>query len=139
LNLTKQHIGIRFELHGNLEDIDYMIQADEYALNMVLRNLIENTIKHNPRPNEEKIITISLESKLNKVVLQYFDNGDPFQGDLHKLGQLFYKHNSPKGSGIGLYLIKKLTQKMGGSFKVSNQEKLVFNLEFMQAKDVDHE
>lgn len=135
LHLTKQHKEIFFDLHGNLEHEDYMIQADEFALKMVLRNLIENTLKHNPKVDQDKKIFISIASKGKKVILQYYDNGAPFSGDLQKLGQLFYKHNSPKGSGIGLYLIKKLTTKMNGSFKISNQDKLVFTLEFMQATD----
>ncbi|MEE2744747.1 MAG: HAMP domain-containing sensor histidine kinase, partial [Bdellovibrionota bacterium] len=75
------------------------IMADPFALELILRNLLENSKNHSPR----EMIKITISQKcLHEVLLQYTDNGI-FEGDTKKLGTLFYKYNSPKGSGIGLY------------------------------------
>lgn len=111
-----------------------MILADEFALRMILRNLIENTLRHCHK--DEKKVTIKIHSSQKKIQMSYSDNGMPFTGDKKKLGQLFYKYKSPKGSGIGLYLIKRLTEKMGGSFKISNTNQLMFTLDFL--KEINH-
>ena len=134
-NLSKQYKDISFHIQFAPQgQEDFMIQADEIAFKMILRNLVENTIRHNPKLEHEKQVTISISSKGNKILMQYFDNGVPFSGNLSKLGKLFYKHNSPKGSGIGLYLIRKLCHKMGGSFKISNADRLIFSLEFIRTR-----
>ncbi len=90
-----------------------IIKADELALDLVLRNLFENTLTHTAQKSAE----IKIASIGPQLSLTYSDKGS-FQGDPKKLGNLFYKFNSPKGSGIGLYLIKKLTQKMNGHFLI---------------------
>lgn len=103
------------------------IMADELSLNMIIRNLFENTLRHNPKT---ETVVISTRLKNNCVVLTYDDHGKKFEGDLAHLGELFYKFNSSKGSGLGLYLIKNLMRKMQGSFEIANAERLVFLLTF---------
>lgn len=103
------------------------VLADELALNMVFRNLFENTQRHNK--NAEKIM-IEANRQGDLVEVSYDDFGSEFTGNIEKLGQLFYKYNSTKGSGIGLYLIKSLMKKMHGNFQVSNENRLKFTLSF---------
>lgn len=107
---------------------DAMVLADDYALQIVFRNLIENTIKHTLKSHA----SISITSRINKdhIVLEYSDSGEKFTGELSKLTTLFYKHNSPKGTGIGLYLVKKLMLKMKGNLVIESNKGLVFKLEF---------
>lgn len=104
------------------------LMADDYALQTILRNLIENSIKHSR--SETPQISLLVKKEGDQIKLTYFDQGIPFDGDLKKLGSLFYKHNSPQGSGIGIYLIKKLTDKMGGSFKIESENRLSFYFTF---------
>ncbi|MFZ4713495.1 MAG: sensor histidine kinase [Bacteriovoracaceae bacterium] len=101
------------------------ILADDFALSLVLRNLVDNSIKHCSTPN----ITFQLEEHAKGIRLIYSDGG-VFTGKIKKLGTLFYKHNSPKGSGIGLYLIKELMRQMHGEFSVTNGSPLTLVLDF---------
>lgn len=134
-DISSQYISREKALSIDIKyDENFMILADEFALKMILRNLIENTLRHCHQ--ESKQVTITLQSHNKNVLMNYFDNGLPFTGDKKKLGQLFYKYNSPKGSGIGLYLIKQLIKKMGGHFKIIGDDKLTFSLEFV--KEVNH-
>ncbi len=117
--------GIKLEL--NFSEGASEIIADELALNMIIRNLIENTLRHN---SQTKKITVSSVLQEQHVLVTYDDNGKKFSGPVEKLGDLFYKFESSKGSGIGLYLIKSLMRKMRGSFIVSNDNRLKFQLIF---------
>lgn len=103
------------------------ILADELSLNMIFRNLFENTQRHNKSTQK-----ISIEARKigDEVLITYDDFGTPFKGDLSHLGDLFYKFNSTKGSGIGLYLIKNLMRKMHGQFEILNSPNLRFKLVF---------
>lgn len=103
------------------------VLADELGLNMIFRNLFENTLRHNP---EAKAISIVARRVGPVVEIIYDDFGKRFQGDVSHLGELFYKFNSSKGSGIGLYLIKNLTRKMSGHFEILSEDRLRFRLTF---------
>lgn len=107
-----------------------VVLADEMALKMVFRNLFENSLRHNP---EGKRVTITLKRQADQLICRYDDHGPDFTGDRKRLGQLFYKHESRKGTGIGLYLVKQLMQAMQGRFSISEQGPLVFSLQFKAA------
>ncbi len=119
----KKLSGVELEL--NLVSSEVM--ADELALNMIFRNLFENTLRHNP---SSKVITVTAVPHGRNVQVTYDDHGKKFSGPAEKLGELFFKFESSKGSGIGLYLIKNLMKKMRGNFEVKNEERLRFILCF---------
>jgi signal transduction histidine kinase len=109
------------------------IDVDEFALSLILKNLLENTRIH----TSSKKIKIDIIEDQKYVKLTYVDFGE-FKGDLEKLGTLFYKHNSTKGSGIGLYLSQRLMDKMDGSLEVTkNQMGLQFDLVFKKSEELN--
>lgn len=112
------------------------VLADELALNVIFRNLFENTLRHN---TETERITITTLRRGDVVELLYDDHGKGFMGDPRKLGNLFYKFNSTKGSGLGLYLIKNLMEKMQGELRVSNSPRLLLQLNFISPFGENHE
>jgi signal transduction histidine kinase len=103
------------------------VMADELALNVIFRNLFENTLRHNPESKEVKISATKVGSNVD---LTYDDQGKKFGGNSGRLGELFYKFNSAKGTGVGLYLIKNLMRKMNGSFEIMNADRLILKLSF---------
>ena len=104
---------------------EYPILVDEFALELILRNLMENTKQHAGKKEVE--MEFIKQDKL--VQLQYRDGG-VFKGNPSRLATLFYKHRSARGSGIGLYLMKRLLKKMGGHLHFIFKPSLVFNLYF---------
>lgn len=115
----------------NCSEDNVTIDADEFALELIMKNLLENTRIH----TNSKKIHISIKQDKSTVRLSYHDQGE-FKGELEKLGTLFYKHNSSKGSGIGLYLSQKLMEKMNGSFCITNFNKgLKFDLIFNRSEE----
>lgn len=93
------------------------IKVDDFALRTILRNLLDNSIKH-AKMNPLEATFILTEDK-EHIKMTYYDNGKGFDGDMSLLGNLFYKHNSPKGSGIGIYLIQNLMKQMGGKSRMN--------------------
>jgi signal transduction histidine kinase len=119
------HSPIKIEL--NISKDAEEVLADELSMSMILRNLIENTQRHNKEAN--RILIKSRKVGL-LVEVTYDDFGTKFEGDIKNLGELFYKYNSTKGSGIGLYLIKNLMRKMQGHLLIENENSLQFKLYF---------
>lgn len=103
------------------------VLADELALNLIFRNLFENTKRHQPQSNRIRITSYLQDGDVH---ISYDDFGKPFTGNFKSLGTLFYKFDSSKGSGLGLFLIKNLMKKMHGQFEIRNLEHLVFHLSF---------
>ncbi|WPU64034.1 sensor histidine kinase [Peredibacter starrii] len=104
------------------------VMADELALNLIFRNLFENTLRHN---KDTKQVSIACRKHGPCVEITYDDHGKKFTGDMNLLGSLFYKFESSKGSGIGLYLIKNLMRKMQGQLEILNADRLKFRLTFL--------
>lgn len=109
------------------------IWADEMALEIIFKNLLRNTIEHCQNISPKTSITFAIIK--NQLVINYSDNGLPFKGDKNKLGTLFYKFNSNRGTGIGLYLSQLLMNKMSGKFEILDNEHLSFKLTFNIVSD----
>ena len=116
---------LKVELHMDMDAKEVM--ADELALNMIFRNLFENTLRHNKTTQR---VAIHTRKHGPLVEITYDDFGKKFAGDMDHLGELFYKFDSSKGSGIGLYLIKHLMRKMQGQLEILNEDRLKFRLTF---------
>lgn len=123
----QDQLPIKF--HGS--DNKCLVRVDDFALKTIIRNLIENSLRH--AKTQELLVTIELIEATENYSLKFSDNGSSYQGPQAPLGTLFFKHNSPSGSGIGLYLIKKLTTQMKGQFQVSTNPSFEVTLSFPKA------
>jgi signal transduction histidine kinase len=123
-----------FELELNTSNDEIEILADEFALGLIFKNLFENTKNH----SNNRLVKISLEHHNSQINILYNDGGI-FEGEFNKLSSLFYKHNSTKGSGIGLYLIKKMALKMNGNFTIINARPIQFLLTLKKSVPMDKE
>ena len=97
-------------------------RADPTRLRQVLINLLSNAIKYN-RPHGE--VTVTARSTHEFVTLIVHDTGRGLNGE--QLSHLFEPFNrlgieseGIEGAGIGLVIVKGLTQAMGGTISVSS-------------------
>lgn len=134
LKRQEQKLPSSAKVDIQIDENAHEIMADELAINMIFRNLFENTLRHNPTTTS---ILIKVSKKEEMIEILYDDFGKKFEGDIKSLGELFYKFNSTKGSGIGLYLIKSLMKKMDGSLTILNEERLKFLLTFKAGEEID--
>ncbi|MFA6235781.1 MAG: HAMP domain-containing sensor histidine kinase [Bacteriovorax sp.] len=121
--------GLSIEIDA--ADPETTVVADEFALELMIKNLFENTRTHTSSKN----VFIKISKVSDNIVFTYQDQGE-FSGDKNKLGTLFYKHNSGKGSGIGLYLTKRLLEKMHGKMEILGDKNLIFSLTFKSSEDL---
>ncbi len=138
--LTPHFPHIIFELEvngekclGDFQDQKLFLQkvalphvlADEFALEVILKNLFENSLNHGNISANQKGIHIQLNFhspalKSNSLIQIIYQDRGKYLGDPKKFANLFYKINSQKGSGIGMYLCRKLVEQMNGQFTLLN-------------------
>ncbi len=95
-------------------DEDVEIEVDKEYFKMALRNLIENAYKYTGKGG-----IIRLYFKDNCIVVE--DNGIGMEHP-EKAGELFYREATyTGGSGLGLYIVKLISQKSGMTMKVESQ------------------
>jgi len=106
------------QIPGNLQ-----FYADEQMLSTVIRNLVTNSIKYSEGQGK-----INIESQINdnNFTLIFTDEGIGISEDEKKnIFKKFYRVGEEKtrttpGSGLGLFLVKKITEIHGGKVTVEN-------------------
>ena len=99
------------------------LNGDPLLLEILVNNLLENAVKYSPR---ESGIQISLESKKSDIYFIVTDTGPGIPDhEKKKVFEKFYRIGSEetrttKGTGLGLYLCKKIAEDHGASIIVSD-------------------
>jgi two-component system sensor histidine kinase CiaH len=99
------------------------IPGDALLLQILVNNLIENAVKYSPR---EAAIECSLQKKNRMVLLQVIDEGPGIpDNEKKKVFEKFYRignesTRTTKGTGLGLYLVKKIVHDHHGHIRVTN-------------------
>jgi len=92
---------------------DGEVTADARALESILTNLVQNAVTHGRAT--EVTIAVTTEPLRTEVVVS--DDGEGFRGDYNRLGTLFTRHTRSSGSGVGLYISRRLIRRMGGTIE----------------------
>lgn len=109
----------------DLED-DLLVQADEVELGRVLSNLLENARRYGKSVDTGiAMIDIAAVSRDRWVLIKVRDRGiGVAEAQLHQLTQPFYRGEAARtaanGAGLGLAIVEKTIQRMGGGFKLQN-------------------
>ena len=96
------------------------VRGDTSAVQMILRNLVENSVRHGDRDCVQ--IDVNVRRVGKAVELRYRDNGRGFTEAPERLGRLFQRGGSSSGTGVGLYLVRILMDRMGGSVEFAHAE-----------------
>lgn len=94
------------------------VQADRRALRSILDNLISNALRYTPIDGE---ILLAAEEIKNFVQFTVRDTGRGIEAE--RLGKIFDRFNpfSEKGSGLGLALVRRLVESLGGQIAVESR------------------
>ncbi|MBO72340.1 MAG: two-component sensor histidine kinase [Flavobacteriales bacterium] len=115
------------ESSGKTVDVEFFIepevyfQGDKDAFYSILINLIGNALKYSP---EKSSICVTLVQKGKETALSISDEGPGVSMDeTEKIFDKFYRSGneetrSQKGTGLGLYIVKKLVEQHNGMIQV---------------------
>jgi two-component system sensor histidine kinase VicK len=105
-------------------EVEPGIQAavDTEAMEMALRNLLENALLYSPVSPE---IKVSLKRSGRHCELKFQDNGKGLsKSELDKVFEMFYRVRTPgeniRGTGLGLYIVKSVVNAHGGKITVES-------------------
>ncbi len=103
-----------------------LLTADETKIRQVMMNFIDNAIYYSKPESGEVLIT--LEKQRDEIVFSVKDNGIGVPAkERHHLFTKFYRAGNakkarPDGTGIGLYMAKRVIQAHGGNIIFASQE-----------------
>lgn len=103
------------------EDID--ITGDPLLLKLLVSNLLENANKYSPK---DKPITVELNGDAERIRLSVKDEGGGIGSDEKKnVFKKFYRigderTRTTRGTGLGLYLCKKIAEDHGGNITIED-------------------
>jgi signal transduction histidine kinase len=104
--------GERLDVRAHLDASLPAVRGDAVALQLILRNLVENSVRHSRVSPVSVRLTASNHGPF--VVLEYQDNGQGVAPGTGRLGRLFGRGADSHGAGVGLYLVRRLMQRMHG-------------------------
>lgn len=99
------------------------VHGEQLSLNLLISNLLDNAVKYSP---VDSSITINLKTYTDTITLSIADEGNGIsEEEKNKIFNKFYRvgHESvrtAKGTGLGLYLCKKIVKDMHGSITLQN-------------------
>jgi len=110
------------EIKSNIT-ADIFIQGDRLLLQMLANNLLDNAIKYSPK---DAAVTVLLSESDNKILFRVKDEGKGIIAEERdKIFNKFYRignaaTRAAKGTGLGLYLSKKIAKQHHGNISVTD-------------------
>jgi signal transduction histidine kinase len=132
---AQKHIRVDINAYADLS----VVKADRRALRSILDNLLSNAIRYTPQDGE---IQLAAEEIKDFVQFTVRDNGRGIEAE--RLSTIFDRFNtfSEKGSGLGLALVRRLVESLGGQIAVEsrlgNGTTFRFTLPVAVASEVRH-
>lgn len=130
-----RNASVAIDIEKTADDERPLVLADPSALQIIFRNLIENTARHSQAADARARVRIERADRT--VCVSFADEGVGFRGERQRLGALFFRGERSQGAGVGLYLIQSLMRRMGGraDFNVGSGPGFETRLTFRRAED----
>jgi PAS domain S-box-containing protein len=97
--------------------------SDKRRLETIFNNLISNAIKYADFSKPTPCISIFVTIHTKEVDITFEDNGIGIgEAQLGKVFDIFYRASETnQGSGLGLYIVKEVVEKLGGNLKIASK------------------
>jgi len=116
--IAEQKIKIETHIESGVK-----FYSSQFILHVILRNLLDNAIRYQRNKCLDPTVAISVRAKKHFVEISISDNGmgiDPLVQS--KVFDMYYRGSViSKGSGLGLYLVKKGVDKLKGEIEMKSR------------------
>ena len=98
--------------------------SDLTRVRIILNNLISNAIKYRSFHKSRAYIEIVVDVTTDEAIIKIEDNGDGIEeSKLPHIFDMFYRATEKsEGSGLGLYIVKKVADKLNAQVEVKSEE-----------------
>jgi signal transduction histidine kinase len=102
---------------------DTPFYTDERRLKSIVHNIMSNSVKYSDPSKEACWLHISIEMNPSECILAFSDNGKGISSENQsRVFEMFYRASSERsGSGLGLYIVKEMTERIGGSIELTSE------------------
>ncbi|MGE8558005.1 MAG: sensor histidine kinase [Acinetobacter sp.] len=127
VNCVEQLINLAMQKEIDLgmeRQEDVLLYCQESAVHSIIFNLIDNAIKYTPNHG---VINVSVFKQDGFAMIQVEDSGPGIASELYeKILKRFYRvhHHLEIGSGLGLSIVDKATERLGGKISFSKSASL---------------
>jgi signal transduction histidine kinase len=104
---------------------DFPFYSDKASLNVILGNLVTNAAKFRTSiEGAEPKVDIDIKVTKSGACIIVSDNGEGIASEYHqKLFDMFFRVSGKAGgSGLGLYVVKEIIDKLNGSIRVESEQ-----------------
>jgi signal transduction histidine kinase len=114
---TNRRVEIKTNIHESQP-----FYGDRNRLSVVLNNLVSNAIRYQDVEKENPFVDISIDASATEAIIRISDNGIGISKEHHqKIFEMFYRVSDRSvGSGLGLYLVKDVMDKLGGTIQMES-------------------
>lgn len=116
-DVVKHEICIECSFH-----FDNTFNNDEKLLRGMLFYLLDNAIKF--RSNNKPKVRIEVREQANGVAVSVADNGPGISETIRdRIYEMYFRgHEKSQGSGLGLYIVNSIVERLGGYIQLQSQE-----------------
>jgi signal transduction histidine kinase len=88
-------------------------------IRVIIENLVENSIMFS---NSQRVINLVAESDENGLTIQVIDSGWGIEEQyISQIFDMYFRaHERSKGNGLGLYIVKKITEKLNATIELQS-------------------
>lgn len=100
------------------------VHLDEVRVGVLLNNLLSNAIKYSKRGQDDAKVRVRVETTPEECLIAIEDNGEGIEeAHLNSVFDMFFRaSNSSPGTGLGLYICKEITDKLGGDIVLTSEK-----------------
>jgi PAS domain S-box-containing protein len=124
----------RLNIKTNIS-IKNTFRSNKFILETIIQNLIENAIKYQNYAAPESFLNINISQNREGINILVEDNGLGIEQSIQdRIFDMYFRGASDlKGSGLGLYLVKKGVEKLNGRIHLSSTkgEGAAFSIKFL--------
>lgn len=136
-------LALKNNIHLKVLDTNFIVFSDPVLITRIIRNLVENAIKHMGRKGK---ILLGARRKGNNISIEVLDTGIGIPLNKQKdIFKEFVQINNPErkrnqGLGLGLFIVKRLTEELNTSIELvsSPNQGSIFRFQIPLGKNLDN-